>query len=97
MFQLTTPTYSELQLSPEGSQNDHVVYWHRTAPSPSSLRFVAAPTLLGVVRKINPSQPELPEWVYNGAILGVQGRVRCKTMTVQPSNPQPSSYYRRQL
>ena len=22
---------------------------------------------------MNPGQPELPEWVYNGAILGVQG------------------------
>lgn len=26
-----------------------------------------------VVQSINPGQPELPEWVYNGAILGVQG------------------------
>ena len=24
-------------------------------------------------KKINPGQPELPDWVYNGAILGVQG------------------------
>ena len=22
---------------------------------------------------LNPGQPELPDWVYNGAILGVQG------------------------
>ena len=25
------------------------------------------------VQKINPGQPEMPEWIYNGAILGVQG------------------------
>ena len=25
------------------------------------------------VQSINPGQPELPDWVYNGAILGVQG------------------------
>lgn len=28
---------------------------------------------MSVVQKINPRQPELPEWVYGGAILGVQG------------------------
>ena len=26
-----------------------------------------------IVQKINPGQPELPDWVYDGAILGVQG------------------------
>ena len=25
------------------------------------------------VQKINPGQPEMPDWIYNGAILGVQG------------------------
>ena len=25
------------------------------------------------VQKVNPGQPELPEWVYNGAMIGVQG------------------------
>ena len=30
-------------------------------------------TLLDIVTSLNPGQPELPEWVYNGAILGVQG------------------------
>ena len=30
-------------------------------------------TLMKTVQKINPGQPEMPEWIYNGAILGVQG------------------------
>ena len=35
-------------------------------------------TLMKTVQKINPGQPEMPEWIYNGAILGVQGGNFCK-------------------
>ena len=30
-------------------------------------------TIAGRTQALNPGQPELPDWVYNGAILGVQG------------------------
>ena len=37
-------------------------------------------TLMKTVQKINPGQPEMPEWIYNGAILGVQGGNFCKNI-----------------
>ena len=37
-------------------------------------------TLIKTVQKINPGQPEMPEWIYNGAILGVQGGYFCKNI-----------------
>ena len=36
------------------------------------LSVTVKPTLMEVVRAISPGQPEMPNWVYNGAILGVQ-------------------------
>ena len=35
--------------------------------------WTVEPTLMKIVQKINPGQPELPEWIYNGAMIGVQG------------------------
>lgn len=43
---------------------------------PKQIRIEAAPTYLELVEKITGffgRQPELPEWVYNGLIMGVQG------------------------
>ena len=41
--------------------------------SSCSLNILIKPSLMEVVQALNPGQPELPDWVYNGAILGVQG------------------------
>lgn len=38
-----------------------------------NLNILIKPSLMEVVQALNPGQPELPDWVYNGAILGVQG------------------------
>lgn len=43
---------------------------------PASIRIEAAPTFLELLEKLTAflgRQPELPEWVYNGLIIGVQG------------------------
>jgi sulfoquinovosidase len=43
---------------------------------PREIRIEAAPTYLELVEKITEffgRQPELPDWIYNGAIIGVQG------------------------
>lgn len=77
-FESTYSTYHELDFTAE---DRHTIYWHWTIPDGSEgsdcltcqLTFVVKPTLLDLVAAINPGQPELPEWVYNGAILGVQG------------------------
>ena len=79
-FELRMPTYSELRFAePNQDVDGHVVYWHRTHRTglpdciSCDVNFIVKPTLMDVVRYINPGQPPLPEWVYNGAILGVQG------------------------
>ena len=36
-------------------------------------RFTVKPSLMEVVQAINPGQSLIPEWVHQGAILGVQG------------------------
>ena len=76
----TFPAYSELRLVPNGEDTTkgHVLYWHYTPnknfPCQSCKIFITSEnTLMETVQKINPGQPELPEWVYNGAIIGVQG------------------------
>lgn len=79
-FESTYPTYSELRLLPldEDVNKGHEIYWHY---SPNydhpcvtcKLVFTVEPSLMQIAQKINPGQPELPEWTYNGAILGVQG------------------------
>ena len=56
----------------------HVLYWHYTPNKQDScytckIYITSENTLMETVQKINPGQPELPEWVYNGAIIGVQG------------------------
>ena len=43
---------------------------------PASIRIEAAPTFLELLKKESAffgRQPELPDWVYNGLIIGVQG------------------------
>ena len=43
---------------------------------PASVRIEAAPDFIGLLEKESAffgRQPELPEWVYNGLIIGVQG------------------------
>ena len=76
----TFPAYSELRLVPKGEDTSrgHVLYWHHTPNKEYScytckIYITAENSLMETVQKINPGQPELPEWVYNGAIIGVQG------------------------
>ena len=84
-FELTFPAYSLLNFPVSSEDNinfGNLVYWHYTpnAEYPCStckLVFTVEPTLMEIVQKINPGQPELPDWIYNGAILGVQG-TRCR-------------------
>lgn len=43
---------------------------------PKQIRILAAPTFIDLLEKITAftgRQPELPDWVYNGLIIGVQG------------------------
>lgn len=43
---------------------------------PACIRIEAAPTFIGLLEKLTGflgRQPELPNWVYNGLIIGVQG------------------------
>lgn len=43
---------------------------------PASIRIEAAPTFLELLEKLSAffgRQPELPDWVYNGLVIGVQG------------------------
>jgi len=78
-FELTLPTYSELRLEsssfdPEG----RTVYWHRNHVEGEEcelcdIKFIVRDSLLEVVQAINPGQPPLPDWIHDGAILGVQG------------------------
>ena len=55
------------------------LYWHYSVPpleeegaecSTCSLSVLIKPSLMEIVETLNPGQPPLPEWVYNGAILG---------------------------
>ena len=72
--------YQELDFS---SSDRTSIYWHRTVPHLSApgascdgcqLTFCVKNSLMELVQHINPGQPELPDWVYNGAMLGVQVR-----------------------
>ncbi len=54
------------------------MYWHYTPVEAHPcvncrITFSVENSLMEIVQSINPGQPELPDWVYNGAILGVQG------------------------
>ena len=81
-FESTYPTYHELRFKPAKDTDDtkmiHQVYWHFT-PNPTfpcwqcKIVWTVEESLMEIVQKINPGQPELPDWVYNGAIIGVQG------------------------
>jgi len=75
----TFEAYHELDFS---VADRNTIYWHNSVPSLGSdggecvtcyLSILIKPTLLELVQMVNPGQPELPDWVYNGAILGVQG------------------------
>ena len=79
-MELTFPGYSELMLLPIGANSEigHTLYWHYTLDEEfpctrCKIVLNSEATLMKTVQKINPGQPELPEWVYNGAIIGVQG------------------------
>ncbi|TRY69177.1 hypothetical protein TCAL_05612 [Tigriopus californicus] len=77
--ELTTPTYSELQFSPEGDDEvGHYIYWHWTPVKGEPCRsckmnFLVGGSLMDIVQELNPGQPPLPDWIHDGAILGVQG------------------------
>ena len=60
----------------------NTLYWHYSVPPlpeegeegtecfTCSLSVLIKPTLMEIVETLNPGQPPLPDWVYNGAILG---------------------------
>jgi len=75
----TFQSYHELDFTVE---DRNTIYWHHTVPKlgvegavcyTCTLNILIKPTLMEIVQALNPGQPELPDWVYNGAILGVQG------------------------
>ena len=75
--QSTFQGYHELDFS---TSDRNTIYWHYTIPDQDQeecftciLSFLIKPTLMEIVETLNPGQPALPDWVYNGAILGVQG------------------------
>ena len=60
----------------------HTIYWHLDPETEDdivppitgcSITFTVKPTLMEIVQAINPGQTPIPEWVHQGAILGVQG------------------------
>ena len=76
----TFPTYHELRLKPysDDSPMIHQVYWHFSLNSEFScwqckLVWTVESSLMEIVQKINPGQPLLPDWIYNGVVIGVQG------------------------
>ena len=57
----------------------NTLYWHYSVPpleeegaecSTCSLSVIIKPSMMEIVETLNPGQPPLPDWVYNGAILG---------------------------
>ena len=79
-FESSFPTYHELRFKPKGDMKlkVHQIYWHYSLDSTFScsqckMVWTVESTLMEIVQKINPGQPELPEWIYNGAMIGVQG------------------------
>ena len=74
--------FLELQIAPVGTDGRHSIYWHLDPRSEDDIRvpieecefrFTVKPSLMEVVQAINPGQSLIPEWVHQGAILGVQG------------------------
>ena len=76
---MSFPTYSSMTFSEDGSAESHVMYWHRTPVSGGKkcldckFSFVVRDTLMEIVQAVNPGMPVLPDWVHQGAIMGVQG------------------------
>ena len=71
--------YHELDFTVE---DRNTIYWHYSVPEAGvegatcttcHISILIKPTLMEIVQSLNPGQPPLPDWVYNGAILGVQG------------------------
>lgn len=71
--------YHELDFS---VPDRNLIYWHYTVPELNvegaqcfscQMSIIIKKSLMEIVETLNPRQPSLPEWVYNGAILGVQG------------------------
>ena len=78
-IQSTFQGYHELDFT---KPERNTLYWHYSVPPEGeegaecftcSLSVLIKPTLMEIVETLNPGQPPLPNWVYNGAILGVQG------------------------
>ena len=75
---MSFPTYSSMVFSEDGSAESHKMYWHRN-PVPGekcddcNFFFAVKDTLMETVQAINPGMPALPDWVHQGAIMGVQG------------------------
>ena len=73
--------YLELRIAKAGSPT-HTIYWHLDPEteddtvlpiSGCNIIFTVKPSLMEIVQAINPGQTPIPEWVHQGAILGVQG------------------------
>ena len=74
--QSTFRAYHELDFT---SRDRNTIYWHYTVPGlgeegaecySCSISFLIKSSLMEVVETLNPGQPALPDWVYNGAVLG---------------------------
>ncbi len=73
-------TYATYHVLDFTAPDRHGVYWHMTVPDGTAgsacpacrLVFLIRPSLLEVVQAVSPGQPDLPDWVYRGAIIGVQ-------------------------
>ena len=78
---MSFPTYSSMAFSEDGSAASHVMYWHRNPSSATAgsrcddckFSFVVRNSLMEIVKAVNPGMPMLPDWVHQGAIMGVQG------------------------
>ena len=74
--------FLELRIAKAQEAKTHTIYWHLDPETEDdivppingcSITFTVKPTLMEIVQAINPGQTPIPEWVHQGAILGVQG------------------------
>ena len=83
----TVPKYFQIKLKEHLTKVDFRLGVEGAVCYTCTLDILIKPTLMEIVQvgqckeehgysctqALNPGQPELPDWVYNGAILGVQG------------------------
>ena len=70
-----------MKFPPEGVSSRHEVYWHHNVKEGDDYHceecqivFSTGNTFKDVLRVIHPTNlPTIPEWVHEGAIIGVQG------------------------